>query len=170
MWRFPLLLGDPDDFVGARTARHYKVRAIHGTSAHGIANIIKEGVVNPAIWYEKDDPTPHSDRFRTSGFYALGTMDDASEELNRIAFKCRRGTKNFCGLALETVTVGGRLVIDRGGVEKEQRAFAEDADLAMVHNKKERHYVLRSTMSKIRAVWILGRHTTRPVDESSDEL
>ena len=166
----PLNLGTPADFITARTTRCHRGRAIHGTSAHGIANIIKEGVVNPAIWYEKDDPTPHSDRERTYGFYAVGTMDEASEELNRIAFKCRRGTKNFCGLALETVTVGGRLAIDSGGVEKEQKAFAEDPDLAMIRNRREKHYVLRSVMSKVRAVWIIGRHSTRPLDESSDEL
>ena len=170
MWRFPLYLGTPAGFITARTARCHRGRAIHGTSAHGIANIIKEGVVNPAIWYEKGDPTPHSDRFRTTGFYALGTMCDSSDDLNRIAVRCRRGTKNFCGLAIETVTVGGRLAIDSGGVEKEQKAFAEDPDLAMIHNRREKHYVLRSAMSKVRAVWIIGKYSTQPLDETSDEV
>ena len=170
MWRFPLNINTPDTFVQARETRDHRARAIHGTSAHGIGNIIKDGLINPAIWYEKGDPTPHSDRHKTAGFYAVGTMDESKDELNRIAHRCRMGTKNFCGLAIETATVGGRIANKGGGVESEQKAFQKDPDLAMIHNRHAKHYVLRSTMSKIRAVWIIGKSSTRPTDETSDEL
>ncbi|CAE8737414.1 unnamed protein product [Polarella glacialis] len=97
-------------------------------------------------------------------------MWDHADDLNRIACRCRRENKNACRLAIESVTVGERTAISIGGIVAEQGTLADTPTMGIVHNKKEKHNFLRTTMTKVRAIWILGKQNRQPVDESSGEL